>query len=353
MLLPTHHPLLSGKTSDSKVVLALMGFPQERPPVWLMRQAGRSLPEYRKIREGISMLDSCLNPEIASEITLQPVRRHNVDAAIFFSDIVIPLRLAGVDVEIIPNVGPVLEKPIQSRSDFARLQALSSEALAPITDAVTMAVGALDRTPLLGFCGAPFTLASYLIEGKPSQSIPVSRLMMNNDPELWSDILTWCAQVSAQFLRAQILAGASAIQVFDSWAGRLSRDEYIKYAAPYTQILMGLISDLPVARIHFGVGTRGILKEMFETGATVMGIDKDTSLKEASQILGHGIPLQGNIDPELLLGDWPELKRAVDIAIAEGRSAISHILNLGHGVLPQTDPSVITRMVSYVHAEVP
>ena len=351
MLLPTHHPLLSGKTSDSSVVRALTGIAQERPPVWLMRQAGRSLPEYRKIRDGISMLDSCLSPELACEITLQPVRRHKVDAAIFFSDIVVPLKLAGVNVTIVPNIGPVLETPIQTRSDFNKLRILDEDALSPIFDAVALAVRELDEVPLLGFCGAPFTLASYLIEGRPSQTIPVSRQMMKHDPLLWSDILNWCADVSASFLRAQILAGASAIQVFDSWAGRLNKVEYIAFAAPHTKTLMNLISDLPVPRIHFGVGTHMILKEMFETGATVMGIDTDTSLHEAVRILGDQTPLQGNIGPELLLGQWDELKRAVDLAIAQGTAAISHVLNLGHGVLPQTEPELITRMVSYIHGE--
>ena len=349
MLLPTDHPLLSGKTSTSPVLRAFTGIAQERPPVWLMRQAGRSLPEYRKIRKGISMLDSCLNPELACEITLQPVRRHKVDAAIFFSDIVIPLKLAGVEVAIVPNVGPVLESPVQTRADFAKLRALNIDSLSPISAAIKMAVSELDSTPLLGFCGAPFTLASYLIEGGPSQTIPVSREMMKRDPLLWSDILNWCAGVSAEFLRAQILSGASAIQVFDSWAGRLSRDEYISSAAPHTGTLMNLISDLPVPRIHFGVGTGSILKEMFDTGATVMGVDKETSLEEAAHILGREVPLQGNLDPELLLGDWDALKSAVDLAILQGKSAISHVLNLGHGVLPQTDPETITRMVSYVH----
>ena len=351
MLLPTDHPLLSGKTSNSPVLHALTGIAQERPPVWLMRQAGRSLPEYRKIREGISMLDSCLNPELACEITLQPVRRHKVDAAIFFSDIVIPLKLTGVEVAIVPNIGPVLESPVQTRNDFVKLRSLNIESLSPISAAVKMAVSELDSIPLLGFCGAPFTLASYLIEGGPSQTIPISREMMKRDPLLWSDILNWCAQISAEFLRAQILSGASAIQVFDSWAGRLSRDEYVTFAAPHTKTLMNLISDLPVPRIHFGVGTGSILKEMLETGATVMGIDKETSLEEASHILGREVPLQGNLDPELLLGEWGTLKSAVDLAIVRGKTAVSHLLNLGHGVLPQTDPEVITRMVSYIHSE--
>jgi uroporphyrinogen decarboxylase len=351
MGLPTQHPLVSGKTTASKLVQALAGVPQDRPPIWLMRQAGRSLPEYRKLRDGIPMLDSCLRPDLAAEITMQPVRRHKVDAGIFFSDIVIPLKLAGVDISIVPSVGPVLNSPVQSRADFNNLKKLELNSLQPITEAIGLVVQELDSTPLLGFGGAPFTLASYLIEGKPSQEIPISRSLMKNDPQLWNDILNWCAQVTVEFLRAQIMAGVSGIQVFDSWAGRLTKDEYVLHAAPHLKSVMDGISDLPVARIAFGVGTKKILRQMYESGATAMGVDSETSLRQASEILGSKVPLQGNIDPQLLLGPWENLRQATDIAIVEGKSAASHILNLGHGVLPTTDPSVITRLVAYVHGE--
>lgn len=353
MGLPTQHPLVSGKTSTSKVVQALAGVRQERPPIWLMRQAGRSLPEYRKLREGIPMLESCLRPDLAAEITMQPVRRHKVDAGIFFSDIVIPLKLAGIDISIVPNVGPVLNSPVQTRNDFNKLKVLDPESLNPIREAIGLVVQELDSIPLLGFGGAPFTLASYLIEGKPSQEIPVSRSLMKENPQLWNDILNWCAQVTVEFLRAQIMAGVSGIQVFDSWAGRLTKDEYVAHAAPHLKHVMDGVSDLPVARIAFGVGTKEILREMYEAGATVIGVDSATSLSEAAAILGGHVPLQGNIDPELLLGSWRELQEATDLAIEEGKSAPSHILNLGHGVLPTTDPSMITRLVAYVHGDQP
>lgn len=353
MGLPTQHPLVSGKTTTSKIILALSGVRQKTPPIWLMRQAGRSLPEYRKLREGIPMLESCLRPALAAEITLQPVRRHKVDAGIFFSDIVIPLKLAGVDVAIISNVGPVVNSPVQTRADFEKLKMLEPESLAPISEAVGIAVEKLNTIPLLGFGGAPFTLASYLIEGKPSRQIPVSRALMKNDPQLWDDILNWCAHVTADFLRAQILAGVSGVQVFDSWAGKLTTQEYVAHAAPHLKTVMDQISDLPVARIAFGVGTKAILQQMYETGATVMGVDSETSLREASEILGGKVPLQGNIDPKLLLGSWEELQMAADVAIADGESAPAHILNLGHGVLPDTDPTMITRLVEYVHGEHP
>ena len=350
MSLPTDHPLVSGKTSSSPIVLALNGVAQSTPPVWFMRQAGRSLPEYKKIREGIAMLDSCLRPELAAEITLQPVRRHNVDAAVFFSDIVIPLKLSGVDVQIVSGIGPVLENPVRTRNQFEKLELLNAESLKPITDAIRFCVEELGNTPLLGFGGAPFTLASYLIEGAPSKDLPTCHAMMINDPVLWSDILDWCAKITAEFLRAQIKSGASAVQLFDSWAGRLTPAQYASYAASHSKKVFDLISDLPVPRIAFGVGTGGILKQMHATGATAMGISNDISIEAAVTVLGRDVPIQGNLDPQLLLGEWSEIEKATIKIIEEGRSAKSHIFNLGHGVMPQTDPAVLTKIVEYVHA---
>lgn len=350
MSLPTNHPLVSGITSMSPIVQALNGVAQSTPPVWFMRQAGRSLPEYKRIREGIAMLDSCLRPEIAAEITLQPVRRHNVDAAVFFSDIVIPLKLAGVEVQIVSGTGPVLENPVRTRNDFEKLGLLDTESLQPITDAIKLCVEQLGSTPLLGFGGAPFTLASYLIEGGPSKDLPTCHAMMRDDPVLWSDILNWCATITAEFLRAQINAGASAIQLFDSWAGRLPLAQYESYAASHSKKVFDLIGDLPVARIAFGVGTGSILQQMYATGATAMGISNDISIAAAVGVLGSDVPIQGNLDPQLLLGEWSEIEKATIKIIQEGRSAKSHIFNLGHGVMPQTDPEVLTKIVEYVHA---
>ena len=350
MGLTTNHPLISGKTSNAPIVQALSGIPQTKPPVWFMRQAGRSLPEYRKLRSGIPMLDSCLRPELISEITLQPVRRHGVDAAVLFSDIVIPLKLAGVDVTIESGVGPVIRNPVRTLEDFKKLGYLEASDLSPISDAISIIISELDTTPLLGFGGAPFTLASYLIEGGPSKELPVSRAMMENDLELWNQILNWCAEVTIEFLRVQIYAGASAIQLFDSWAGRLSPEQYEKYAMPHSKTVMDQLSDLPVSRIHFGVGSAGILKQMRSVGATVMSVSNDISIRDAVDILGSDIPLQGNLDPELLLGNWNEIEKATEGIIEEGRLAKAHIFNLGHGVLPDTDPAVITKLVEYLHA---
>jgi uroporphyrinogen decarboxylase len=351
VVLPKNHPLVTGVTSDSLLVAAYRGLRRERNPIWFMRQAGRSLPEYRALREGIPMLDACLRPEMAAEITLQPVFRHGVDAAIFFSDIVIPLRLAGIDVDIVAGVGPVMAAPVRSRGDLDRLRELDMSALAPISQAVGLAVAELGKTPLIGFGGAPFTLASYLIEGGPSRELPITRALMHDDPNLWAEILTWTAGVTSQFLRAQVLAGASAIQLFDSWAGRLTLDEYRTFAAPYSKVVMGAISDLPVARVHFGTMTKDLLRDMYDVGASVMGVDQFTPLDWANEVLGGRVPLQGNIDPELLSAPWPELRSHVEDVLVRGSGAPSHVVNLGHGVPPDTDPDVLTRLVTLVHGE--
>ena len=313
-----------------------------------MRQAGRSLPEYRKVREGIAMLDSCLMPELAAEITLQPVRRHGVDAGIFFSDIVVPLKLAGVDVTIEPGIGPVMAKPVRTRAALNELQELHPDALEPIIRAVQITVAELEHTPLIGFGGAPFTLASYLIEGGPSRELPACRLMMAHDPELFREILAYCARITATFIRAQVEAGASALQLFDSWAGRLGLADYQHFAAPHSRAVFEALSDLPVPRVHFGVHTGQLLGAMYSTGATVMGVDYETSLSDAAAVL-PGVPLQGNINPDFLSLSWEELAAHTDAVIADGKAAPAHVLNLGHGVPPDTNPHTLTRLVSHIH----
>jgi len=353
--LPNDHPLNSGVTSSSPLVANLRGNRTAPLPVWFMRQAGRSLPEYREIRSSIGMIESCLNPDIAAQITLQPVQRHGVDAAIFFSDIVIPLKLAGVPIEIAPGVGPVLDNPFRGREDLARLGPLTAEALEPISSAVKIVVSELGGTPLIGFGGAPFTLASYLIEGGPSKDLRHSRLMMAEDPALWNDILSWCATVTATFITAQATAGASAVQVFDSWAGRITPDDYRRFAAPHSRNLfdqLRLLIDnqgLDLPRIHFGVGTKKILPDMFAVGATVIGVDAHTPLDEASAALQHRVPLQGNINSDLLDGAWENLETHVLGVLSSGASAPGHVVNLGHGVPPATSPDVLTRIVDLVH----
>lgn len=322
---------------------------QQQVPVWFMRQAGRSLPEYRAARRGVPMLDACLDPELASELTLQPVRRHGVDAAILFSDIVTPLVLAGVGVDIVPDVGPVVDRPVRTAADVAALPVLDPATLAPVRAAVEFAVAALGTTPLIGFAGAPFTLATYLVEGGRSKDHLRTRTLMHADPGTWADLVTWAADVTGAFLRAQVLAGASAVQLFDSWAGVLSVDDYTARAAPASRRALGHVADLGVPVVHFGTGTGELLVAMRDVGADVVGVDHRIGLDEASRRLGGTTPLQGNIDPALLDAPWPVLEAHVRDVVARGRSAPAHVLNLGHGVPPGTDPEVLTRIVALVH----
>jgi uroporphyrinogen decarboxylase len=313
-----------------------------------MRQAGRSLPEYRVLRQGVAMFDACLDPAMACEITLQPVRRYGVDAAIFFSDIMVPLRLAGVEVEIVPGTGPVLATPVRTATDVDnllghRLTGETSGALAPIIEAVRLTVAELGGTPLIGFAGAPFTLAAYLVEGGPSRDHLAARTMMHADPESWSRLMRWCADVTGVFLRAQLLAGASAGQLFDSWAGSLSRADYVTSVAP--------ASSRALAWAGVPVGTEHLLHAMHRAGGDVIGVDYRTPLDEAQRLLGGGVPVQGNIDPAMLAAGWPLLQAHVREVLHRGSTAPSHVVGLGHGVPPLTDPDVLRRIVDFVHGE--
>ena len=363
--LPADHPLVSGATADSPLLNQYRGGrsaagEQLRParrPVWFQRQAGRSLPEYRKLREGTTMLDSCLDPQMASEITLQPVRRHGVDAAIFFSDIVIPLRLAGIEVEIEPGVGPVLGSAVRTAADVAALPDIDDAAFEPITVAVQHTVAELatlgDRgsaVPLIGFAGAPFTLAAYMVEGRPSRDHLGPRSMMHTDPDTWNALAAWAAEASGRFMRAQVQAGASAAQLFDSWAGSLGREDYEGHVLPHSQTAFSHVADLGVPRVHFGTGTSEILDLMKAAGADVIGVDYRLNLAEAARRLGTETPLQGNINPALLTADWPVLEAHVREVAAAGSQSAGHVLNLGHGVPPETDPQVLTRVVELIHS---
>ncbi|YCH08106.1 uroporphyrinogen decarboxylase [Arthrobacter sp. alpha11c] len=344
------HPLMDGRTSDSPLITAYRGGKPSRRPVWFMRQAGRSLPEYLKVREGVAMLDSCLRPELAAEITLQPVRRHDVDAAIFFSDIVIPLKLAGVGVDIVPGVGPVLDKPVRTSADVAALPKLTWEALEPIREAVRLTVAELGKTPLIGFAGAPFTLAAYMVEGKPSRDHLGPRTMMHADPETWAALANWAADASGMFLQAQLEAGASAGQLFDSWAGSLGLADYAKYVAPASARALDHVRGLGAPLVHFGTGTSELLVAMRDVGVDVVGVDYRLPLDEANRRLGGKVPLQGNVDPALLPAPWEVLEAHVREVIAAGSHAPGHVVNLGHGVPPETDPAVLTRVVELIHS---
>ena len=318
-------------------------------PVWFMRQAGRSLPEYRKIREGIGMLESCRRPDLVTEITLQPVRRHGVDAAILFSDIVVPLAAAGIDLDIVAGTGPVVAEPIRTAADLQRLRPITSEDVAYVDDAVRLLVAELGPTPLIGFAGAPFTLASYLIEGGPSRTYLKTKAMMYGDPELWNALLARLADITLSFLRTQVAAGVSAVQLFDSWAGALSEADYRRHVLPHSATVLNGLRDGGVPRIHFGVGTAVLLNAMGEAGADVVGVDWRTPLDQAAKVVGPDRAVQGNLDPATLFAPWEVVDRQARRVLREGGAAHGHVFNLGHGVLPETDPDVLTRLVDLVH----
>ncbi|MCW2494633.1 uroporphyrinogen decarboxylase [Jatrophihabitans sp.] len=335
--------------SESLLVRAATGRPGPRPPVWFMRQAGRSLPEYRALRADVAMLDALQDADLITEITLQPVRRHGVDAAIFFSDIVVPLVAIGVGVDIVPGVGPVVEKPIRSLADLDQLRVLDPADVPYVTAAVRSLTRELGATPLIGFAGAPFTLASYRVAGGPSKDHARTKALMHGDPELWNALLARLAVIARQFLQVQIDAGASAVQLFDSWAGALSRADYERYVLPHSKaVLEPLAGSVPL--IHFGVGTGELLTSMRAAGADVVGVDWRVPLDEASRRIGPGAAVQGNLDPAFLGSESAVIEREVRRIVAEGRQAPGHIFNLGHGVPPSTDPDVLTRIVELVHS---
>ncbi|WP_447653296.1 uroporphyrinogen decarboxylase [Microbacterium sufflavum] len=335
--------------SDAPLLRALTGDRPDTTPVWFMRQAGRSLPEYRELRVGTRMLDACLTPDLAAEITLQPVRRHGVDAAVFFSDIVIPLRLAGVEVEIEPGRGPVFANPVRTRADVERITAIDPESLdgTAIAEAVGIVAAELGDTPVIGFAGAPFTLAAYLVEGGPSKEHLRARGMMHADPDAWHRLAGWLARVSRRFLETQRDAGAGVVQLFDSWAGSLSPADYRTFVAPHST---AALDGIGIPTIHFGVGTGPFLADMRLGGiADGVGVDWRLPLDEAAAILGPDTSVQGNIDPALLGAPWPVLEAHVRDVLERGRAARGHIVNLGHGVPPETDPDQLTRIVELVH----
>ncbi|NHN56921.1 uroporphyrinogen decarboxylase [Calidifontibacter sp. DB0510] len=333
----------------SLLVRAARGLPVSHTPVWFMRQAGRSLPEYRRVREGVPMLQACRTPELVAEITLQPVRRHDVDAAVFFSDIVVPLAAAGIDVDIVPGTGPVVASPVRTRADVDALPDLDPAVIDDIAEAVRLTVAELGDKALVGFAGAPFTLASYLVEGGPSRNHEHTKAMMYGDPVTWNALCAKLARISTTFLRVQIEAGASAIQLFDSWVGALSRPDYERHVQQHSAAVLSGVADLEVPRIHFGVGTGELLASMGAAGADVVGVDYRISLEEANARLGGQYALQGNLDPALLFAPWEPLEAKVREILAAGAHAPGHIFNLGHGVLPSTDPDMLTRVTALVH----
>ena len=319
--------------------------------MWFMRQAGRSLPEYRALRGEGSILQAIASPETAAEITLQPVRRYGVDAAVLFSDIVVPLVAVGIGIEVEPGRGPVLDDPFRGPSDLERLRPLEPESdLAAVLETIRILKGELE-VPLIGFAGAPFTLASYLVEGGPSRTFGRTKALMHAEPGLWSALTDRLAGLCLDSLRAQVAAGADAVQLFDSWAGALSRREYERFALPASRRILEGLADLGVPRIHFGVGTGELLDLMAGGGADVVGVDWRVSLADASDRVGRTRCLQGNLDPAVCLAPVPVVEEAAREVLADAKGLPGHVFNLGHGVLPETDPGVLAAVVDLVHEE--
>lgn len=320
----------------------------DHTPVWFMRQAGRSLPEYSGVRGTGSILQAITEPEIVTEITLQPLRRYDVDAAILYSDIMVPIASTGFGVDIVPGIGPVVEQPFETEADLARLVQYSPEEHTPyVIESVKMLVKELE-VPLIGFAGAPFTLASYLIEGRPTRDFAKTKVMMHNQPELFSKLLAALAEMSLASLRSQIEAGCQAVQMFDSWVGALSPSTYEQMILPHASHVLKGVADLGVPVIHFGTNTGELLGAMKSAGADVVGVDWRVELADARRRT-DGSALQGNLDPTICLADW-EVVQANAERVLRSAGPTGHIFNLGHGVLPSTDPDTLARLTDFVHA---
>jgi uroporphyrinogen decarboxylase len=327
------------------------GGPGDRVPVWFMRQAGRSLPEYRSIRGSGSILDAIADPELSAEITMQPVRRYDVDAAILYSDIVVPVAAIGFGVDVAPGIGPVVERPFTRAADLERLRPLDPEADTPYVLETVRILARELPVPLIGFAGAPFTVASYLIEGQPSRTYTRTKALMYGDPNLWHKLMERLSDLAIVSLRSQIENGAVALQIFDSWAGTLSAPDYKKFVLPHSQRVFAEVADLNVPRIHFGVGTGELLGLMAKAGADVVGVDWRVPLDVARTRVPANIALQGNLDPALAFAPWDVVAEATRDVLRRNAGNPAHIFNLGHGVMPETDPTVLERVVELVHNE--
>jgi uroporphyrinogen decarboxylase len=322
-----------------------------RVPVWFMRQAGRSLPEYRAVRGSGSILDAIRNPELAAEITRQPVRRYGVDAAILYSDIVVPAAAIGFGVDVEPGTGPVVAEPFRTARDLDRLRPLEPDVDTPyVIETIRLLVEELP-VPLIGFAGAPFTVASYLIEGAPSRTYGRTKSLMLGDPDLWHALMARLTDLAVASLRSQVDAGAAAVQLFDSWAGALSPPTYERFVLPHSRAVFDAVADLGVPRIHFGVGTGELLGLMADAGADVVGVDWRVPLDVARHRVRPGTALQGNLDPAVCLAPWGVVAEATRDVLARNAGHPGHVFNLGHGVLPETDPAILEQVVALVHAE--
>ena len=336
---------------DSPFLAACRGGAHDRVPVWFMRQAGRALAEYRAIREEHSFHDVVMTPELTAEVTTQPVRRYGVDAAILFSDIVTPVMSMGVGVEIRAGVGPVIEQPLRTRADLERIRPFEPDVDAPFVGAAVAMLARDLPVPLIGFAGAPFTVASYLVEGGPSKAYARTKALMYGEPGLWHDLMERLADVTLASLRAQVAAGAEAVQLFDSWAGALNPLDYATHVLPHSARILAELAELGVPRIHFGVGTGELLGLMAAAGADVVGVDWRVPLDDGVARLPVDVSFQGNLEPAVCLGGWQVTAPRVRDVLARAGGSPRHVFNLGHGVLPAIDPGVLREVVDLVHAE--
>jgi len=319
--------------------------PVERTPVWFMRQAGRSLPEYREIRRGRTLFDVVRDPELCAEVTLQPVRRHDVDAAVMFADIMLPVLGMGVDVELVENVGPVVQQPVASAADVERLRV--GEPDASLLEAIKIVRRELrDDQAVVGFCGGVFTVAGYLVEGKPSRDFTKVKTLMYSEPKVWHALCEKLAETFATYVRAKADAGADVVQLFDSWVGALSVADYLEFVAPYSA---RILAALDVPTIHFGTGTTHLLRAMSDAGGDVIGLDWRVPLDEGWSLVGDDRGVQGNLDPTLLLAPWERVEAGTRDVLDRAGARSGHVFNLGHGVLPGTDPDALTRLRELVH----
>jgi uroporphyrinogen decarboxylase len=340
--------LSSPQATEPLLVRAARREPVERTPIWFMRQAGRSLPEYRAVREGRDLYGICREPELCAEVTLQPVRRHEVDAAVIYSDIMIPALGMGAEVRLVEGVGPVVDRPVRTLADVERLRvAEPQEALPWALEAVALVRAELEpERALVGFAGGPFTVAGYLVEGRPSRTFAHAKGLMYGAPEVWHALMERLAEAFALYVRGQASAGADVIQLFDSWVGVLSVDDYREFAAPYSARVLAAAR---VPTIHFATGCTHLLPELAAAGGTVVGVDWRLPIDRAWRLAGETRGVQGNLDPAVLLGPWQRVAFEADRILAAVGGRPGHIFNLGHGVLPETEPDVLTRLVAHVH----
>jgi uroporphyrinogen decarboxylase len=320
----------------------------ERTPVWFMRQAGRSLPEYRELRKRHSLFEVCRQPELCAEVTLQPVRAHGVDAAVLFADIMLPVLGMGIDVDLVEGVGPVIGQPIQSLEDVERLTVPDPEESVPfVLEAVRLVREELSaRDAVIGFAGGPFTVAGYLIEGKPTREFAKTKACMYGQPDVWHGLMDKLADTFAPYLAAQVRAGADVVQLFDSWVGALSAEDYREFVAPYSERVLAAV-DVPT--IHFGTGTLHLLPDLASAGGDVIGLDWRVPIEGGWEIVGPDRGVQGNLDPALLLGPWERAEGATMRILEAVAGRHGHVFNLGHGVLPDTDPAVLRQLTELVH----